>query len=205
MHDSRLSPSSLQKCCAAPYRRQARGFTIIEIMVVVAILGVLASLAAPSFGPLIERWRVRDAAESLQSTLFYARAEAIKNGGNVTLLRTPNSDGCSNATALTQWGCGWTVFIDTNNNGVQNTGQTPPEVTLKTIAAPTRVEINIANSNGYITLDRWGQLDSATSKNFDFRLMPQGASTTHTGATAICVGLGGHVKRLGKGDAECTS
>lgn len=201
MHDSRPSPSSLQQCGAAPYSRQARGFTIIEVMVVVAVLGVLASLAAPSFGPLIERWRVRDTAESLQSTLFYARAEAIKNGGNVTLLRTPNGNGCSNATATTQWGCGWTVFIDTNNNGVQNSG----EVTLKTIPAPTRVDINIANSNGYITLDRWGQLDSASSKSFDFRLMPQGTATDNSGATAICVSLGGHVKRLAKGDEACPS
>lgn len=201
MHDSRLHPSTLQILRTAPASRRARGFTIIEIMVVVAILGVLASLAAPSFGPVIERWRVRDAAESLQSALFYARSEAIKNGGNVTLLRTPNGDGCTNATATTQWGCGWTVFVDTNNNGVQNTG----EATLKIVPAPTRVEINLASSNGYITIDRWGQLDSATSKNFDFRLMPQGASTTHTGATAICVGLGGHFKRLGKGDEACPS
>lgn len=205
MHDSQLSQFTLQTLHAAPSRRQARGFTIIEVMVVVAILGVLAALAAPSFGPLIERWRVRDAAESLQSTLFYARSEAIKRGGNVTLLRTPNGNGCTNATATTQWGCGWIVFVDTNNNGVLDTGQTPPEDTLKTLPAPTRVEINIANSNGYITLDRWGQLDSASNKFFDFRLMPQGTATDNTGATAICVGLGGHVKRLTKGDEACPS
>lgn len=200
MHDSRLSPSSLQKCCAAPYRRQARGFTIIEIMVVVAILGVLASLAAPSFGPLIERWRVRDAAESLQSTLFYARSEAIKNGGNITILKTASGDGCVNADADTQWGCGWTVFIDTNNNGSLDSGEL-----LKTFPAPTRVEINLADSNGHITLDRWGQLYSAGDPSFDFRLMPQGTATSNKGATALCVGLGGHIKRLAKGDETCPS
>ena len=203
MHDSQLSQSALQTLHAAPSRRQVQGFTIIEVMVVVAILGVLAALAAPSFGPLIERWRVRDAAESLQSTLFYARSEAIKRGGNVTLLKTASGNGCANADAATQWGCGWTVFVDTNNNGVQDTGQTPPEDTLKTLPAPTRVEINIANSNGYITIDRWGQLESANSKSFDFRLMPQGTATSNIGATALCVALGGNIKRLAKGDDTC--
>ena len=49
------------------------GFTAIELMVVVSIVAILAALAGPSFAPLIERWRVRDAAEGLTSTLYYAR------------------------------------------------------------------------------------------------------------------------------------
>ena len=40
------------------------GFTAVELMVVVAIVAILAALAGPSFAPLIERWRVRDAAEA---------------------------------------------------------------------------------------------------------------------------------------------
>ena len=41
------------------------------------------------------------------------------------------------------------------------------------------------------------------SNSFNLRLMPQGASTTNAGATALCVGLGGHITRLSKGDAAC--
>ena len=40
------------------------GFTAIELLVVVAIVAILTALAAPSFTPLIERWRVRQARES---------------------------------------------------------------------------------------------------------------------------------------------
>ena len=86
----------------AVYRRM-RGFTLLEVMVVVAIIAVLAALAGPSFTPLIERWRVRQAVENLQSTLFYARSEAIKRGGNVSIRKTANGDGCTNASANTQW------------------------------------------------------------------------------------------------------
>ena len=55
-------------------RRFVTGFTAIELMVVVSIIAILTALAAPSFTPLIENWRVREASEQLQSTLYYARS-----------------------------------------------------------------------------------------------------------------------------------
>ena len=186
-------------------RRQARGFTLLEVMVVVAIIAVLAAIAAPSFTPLIERWRVRDAAEGLQSTLYFARSEGIKRGGNVIVMKAANDGSCTNATAATQWGCGWRVFYDINNNNAQDcdTTKTPNECDLQTFAAPNRVEINFASSNGYITVNRWGQFDSAGHNSFDLRLMPQGTDTTNAGATALCVGLSGRITHLSKGDAAC--
>ena len=54
---------------SAQTQRFMTGFTAIELMVVVSIVAVLAALAAPSFTPLIESWRVREATEQLQSTL----------------------------------------------------------------------------------------------------------------------------------------
>ena len=186
-------------------RRQARGFTLLEVMVVVAIIAVLAAIAAPSFTPLIERWRVRNAAQGLQSTLYFARSEGIKRGGNVIVMKAANDGSCTNATAATQWGCGWRVFYDINNNNAQDcdTTKTPNECDLQTFAAPNRVETNFASSNGYITVNRWGQFDSAGNNSFDLRLMPQGTDTTNAGATALCVGLSGRITHLSKGDAAC--
>ena len=80
-------------------RQFATGFTAIELMVVVSIVAILAALAAPSFSPLIENWRVRESAEQLQSTLYYARSEAIKRGGQVLIQKIPNNtNGCTTAT-----------------------------------------------------------------------------------------------------------
>src|SRR2546427_13054556 len=67
------------------------------------------SLAAPCFTPLMERWRVRQVAEDLQATIYFARSEALKRGGNVTIAKAANGNGCANATGNTQWGCGWQV------------------------------------------------------------------------------------------------
>ena len=76
--------------------RQARGFTLLEVMVVVAIIAVLAALAGPSFTPIIERWRVRSAAEDLTSTFYLARSEAIKRGGGITIDATGGwGQGCA--------------------------------------------------------------------------------------------------------------
>ena len=69
----------------------AKGFTAIELMVVVAILAVLTTLAAPSFHLIIERWRVRQTVEGLQSTLQYARSEAVRRGGGVFIQKLPQS------------------------------------------------------------------------------------------------------------------
>jgi len=96
----------------------SRGVTAIELMVVVAIIAVLAALAGPSFTPLIERWRVRDAAETLTSSIYYARSEAIKRGGQIAIHKLPNNtNGCTSATGNRDWDCGWIVCHDTNNSG----------------------------------------------------------------------------------------
>lgn len=164
-------------------RRLSSGFTLMEVMVVVAILGVLAAIAGPSFSPLIERWRVRQAAEDLQSTLYYARSEAIKRGGGVSI----------QAKIGTAWDSGWQVIFD--NSGTDEI--------LQNTDAPTRVDISLTGGNGTVTLDRWGQLETNTKNSFDFRLMPHGTSTANAGATALCIGLGGRIKRTKTGAEAC--
>ena len=72
------------------HRQAETGFTAIELLVTVAVVTILAALAAPSFKPLIDRWRVRDALESMQSTLYLARSEAIKRGGRIAIQKLPN-------------------------------------------------------------------------------------------------------------------
>jgi type IV fimbrial biogenesis protein FimT len=59
-------------------RRKRAGFTLIELVVVVAIIGILASLAFPSYSQMIQNAKIKAAAESIQNGLQLARAEAVK-------------------------------------------------------------------------------------------------------------------------------
>lgn len=180
-----------------PPRIHARGFTAIELMVVVAIMAVLAALAAPSFTPLIERWRVRQTTESITSTLYYARSEAIKRGGNVVITKRPNNtDGCTIAPNNEDWGCGWLVFIDTNGDRTQQAG----EETLQTYTTPPRVEVTVPGSGGNIRLDRWGKMDGINAKAFV--LVPQNKNISDPSSAAICVASGGRVRTV-IGDGTC--
>jgi prepilin-type N-terminal cleavage/methylation domain-containing protein len=66
--------------------RQPRGFTLVELMVVVAILALLLTLVVPIMAGFIASSKIRTAAESYATGLTHARAESIKQNTNVELL-----------------------------------------------------------------------------------------------------------------------
>lgn len=65
-----------------------RGFTVVELMITIAVIVVLAALAVPSFVDLFDRNRVRGAGDALISVISNARVEAIKNDLDVSVAMT---------------------------------------------------------------------------------------------------------------------
>jgi len=59
-------------------RRRSAGLTLIELMVTLAILGVIAALAAPSFSGFVARAKLRGAANEVFADLQYARSESVQ-------------------------------------------------------------------------------------------------------------------------------
>ena len=178
-------------------QRHLKGFTLLEVMVVVSILAVLAALAAPSFTPMIERWRVRQAVEATTSMLYYARSEGVKRGGNVVIRKqATGTDGCTLATTDADWGCGWVVFVDTNGNGSQQS----TEETLQIYPPTPRVEVTVPGSGGRIRVDRWGKMDGLNAKAIIF--VPQDKNTSDIASAAICVASGGRIRTV-HGDGSC--
>lgn len=190
-----------------PSSRFAKGFTAIELMVTVAILAVLAAIALPSFKPLIERWQVRQASEELQSTLYFARSEAIKRGGGIVIQRNTSADGCT-ASDTDLWDCGWIVFADQNHNGTLDAGEelqvsTPPaRVKIKF----TGIDAKTGSDSGALTKpvlgDRWGQLTSDSASNFAFRFTPSGNSNSASNASSLCISAA-RIRRIDSSTATC--
>ncbi|MDR0215761.1 MAG: GspH/FimT family pseudopilin [Comamonas sp.] len=192
--------------------RLSRGFTTIELLVTVTVLAVLAAVATPSFTPLIERWQVRQVSEELQSTLYFARSEALKRGGGITILRNSSTDNCTiSDTDTSAWNCGWVVFVDKNSNGTRDSG----DEVLQQIAPPSHVKVKLTSidsstgqDNGSLSkpvqIDRWGQLTSNSTSFFAFRLTPSGNSNAEASASTLCVTGSGRIKRLSSSTVACT-
>lgn len=177
----------------------ASGFTAIELMVTIAILGVLIALAAPSFASILESWRVRQAVEDLQSTLYFARSEAIRRGGKVVIQKISNgTTGCNTATAKTDWDCGWFVCEDTNDNGKCAAS----EPVLRSVSAPRNTQVTRTGGADTIKLNRWGLVDGTW---LGFSLVPYGKSTTHTGARGLCMSSAGRIRIISPEEIPCTS
>lgn len=98
-----------------------RGFSLIEAMVVVAILAIMASMAAPSMQQMLANSRVQTAAEGLLTGLQLARTEAIRRNSNVAF--------CSGASGA------WEIFLGADCEGTPIQSRPTNESPNLTIAA----------------------------------------------------------------------
>lgn len=89
-----------------------KGFTIIELMLVVSVMGILLAVGLPSLQNTVSRISTNTQAKTLVSSLSFARSEAIKRGGVVSICASSNGTDC----AADAWGDGWAVFIDNNGD-----------------------------------------------------------------------------------------
>ena len=91
--------------------KRSRGFSLVELMVVIAVAAVLLGIAVSDLGSMIRHQQLKAALSDLFGAIDLTRSQAITRGTRVYLV--PASDG---------WTGGWTVFVDEDGDGVPGEG-----------------------------------------------------------------------------------
>ncbi|MBK4735911.1 GspH/FimT family pseudopilin [Noviherbaspirillum pedocola] len=97
--------------CKHIARNCAKGFTLIEVMTVLAIAVVATAVAAPAFTGMVAAQRIKSAGTDLYLSLQRARSEALKRNASVTVLAKPGG-----------WQAGWQVVDAASSTVLEDHG-----------------------------------------------------------------------------------
>lgn len=153
-------------------RLHPSGFTVVEIMIILAIIGILAAFAVPNFLAWLPGYQLKSAARDMQGDFQRAKFESIQRGGTVTVAFTL---GVGNAG-------GYTIFVDANGNNVFNAG-VAGEVLIKQVGMPGQINLQAVsvgslafNSRGMVTtlVERIMTLSNTQGTVAEVRINPSG-------------------------------
>jgi type IV fimbrial biogenesis protein FimT len=121
-----------------------KGFTLIELMITVAIMSIMMAVGLPSFQSIIASSRLTAAANAMVSALQLARFEAIKQHKPVVV------------TKKTNWKDGWIVYVDKNRNNAQDTDE-PTLATFDAISPTVKMDNTTVTYTTYMNYDESGR------------------------------------------------
>jgi type IV fimbrial biogenesis protein FimT len=106
--------------------KRAQGFTLIETLVVLAIVAILARYAYPSYQKLIRGSRLSGQSTLVLTSLYQARSEAIRRVKKVSICPSDyaNSGGTPTCLAKDKWATGWIVFVPPSTTALGTAGST---------------------------------------------------------------------------------
>jgi type IV fimbrial biogenesis protein FimT len=184
--------------------RKARGITLIELMVTLAIAALLMSLAAPSFKRLLQSNNMSSGVNTFMGDVRYARSEAVRLGGRIVMCRSDDPEAaapvCAAAGATsTGWASGWIIFQDKNGDDVWDAG----DRTLRVQAPLTSIDSILERTATAATKLKF----TATGRLYETSLASEmkfgGANFESSLQRVVCVSAGGRARIAGDGSTTC--
>ncbi|RYD15040.1 MAG: prepilin-type N-terminal cleavage/methylation domain-containing protein [Lysobacteraceae bacterium] len=176
--------ASTQRTCPMHASRIPRGFTLVELLMVLAIVAVLSTLAAPAFGSFIGRTQARTARNVLETSLNQARIAAVNHGGHVVVCPSLDAEHCARTTT---WHQGWILYVDLDHDRVRADHE--PLLAVGQVHASG---VAIVSSSGRVVLD-YRPDGSAAGTNLTLTICDRRSGAS--GASTVVVSPSGRVRR----------
>lgn len=149
-------------------RKKSQGFTLLELMVVIAIIAIVTTVAIPTFRAFTQNNRSEVTNDLMVSTLNLARNEAFTRKKTVTICGLNEAQNACVGTKA--WTNGWVVFEDEDSDGVLD----PTEIILKVYNPFGDNLVPLEALETFISYNRLGFPNIST--NFTFAINPPGCT-----------------------------
>jgi type IV fimbrial biogenesis protein FimT len=157
------------------------GFTLVELIVTIAIAAILAMVAAPSLQDFVIRNRTSAASNEFIGSVLRARTEAVSRNSCVTMCVSTNTSALSPscaATTETAWGNGWVVF---RNPACDASVTSPPQADdLLLVTRTLNTDYNLTGAGGLIFFSAMGQPRPTDAGAFQVRYQTSTRSSNRT-------------------------
>lgn len=174
------------------YSKFNSGVTLVELMIVVAIAALLASIGIPSYREMVVSNKISSVVSDLHSSFLLARSEALKRGTSVTVCKSSAVNGsdpvCDPSASAVGWGTGWIIFVDADGSRTRQLSEPIIQVKGPYFISDTEGKI-VSNAVGAaVQFNRTGQ----TFANTQFTV--NAPSSMSTQDRTVCVVIGGRAK-----------
>jgi type IV fimbrial biogenesis protein FimT len=163
-----------------PPERRDTGYTMMELLMSLAIVAILAAIAIPSFKYVTSSNRIATEVNGLLGDMLFARSEAVKEGQSVTVCSSSDGLNCSGSD---NWQNGWIVFLDTNGDKVRQNSEAIVRVQPAFSGTDSFVSSNPAFNA--ITYNRLGYAPTGSANTINVALHDSTSNTNWTRCVAV--------------------